>query len=135
MDIDNNHTLCCIPLKLGKYDVVGCIEASFKDADPLLLESLRLYCAQIATFANLVSQIEAEKISDVSQRNSTVENMFKLWRLERQSTLDDRERAQMKATTKIENYFFNSINTVTTKVYLKTRRGARCKYKCALDAT
>ena len=121
MDIDNNHTLCCIPLKLGKYDVVGCIEASFKDADPLLLESLRLYCAQIATFANLVSQIEAEKISDVSQRNSTVENMFKLWRLERQSTLDDKERAQMKATTIIENYFFNSINTVTTKVYLKTR--------------
>ena len=117
MDIDNQHTLCCIPLKLGKYDIVGCIQVTFKDAAPKTLESLRLYCAQIASFANLVSQIEAEKLSDVSQRDSTIENMFKAWRLERQSTLDDKERAKIKSWTKREYFFDNAMNSVSEDIF------------------
>ena len=107
--------------EIGKYDIVGCIQVTFKDAAPKTLESLRLYCAQIASFANLVSQIEAEKLSDVSQRDSTIENMFKAWRLERQSTLDDKERAELISLTKREYFFDNAINTATMKIYLDTR--------------
>eukprot|EP00505_MAST-04D_sp_SCG-Rhode-Island_P005740 Stramenopile-MAST_4_protein_5740 len=114
MDIDNADSLVCFPLKLGgdDDDIVGCFQVTLKDPSLQRLELLRMYCIHIASFAHLVAQVEAEKESDVSQRDSTVENLFKAWRAERQTVNDDKERKKIIAQNHSENEFTYAIDAM-----------------------